>query len=238
MSSRYLVKLSGALLVAGLLFNLIVTMAWHPSGEENNHPEIFAEYAASGGWVLTHFAQFLGVAAALAGLFVLCQALRSTGAATLLSRLGMGALIATVTAFGMLQAIDGITLKEAVDTWAAASGPEKEVRFADAETVRWTEWGLQSYFRILIGLSLLLVGAAILASRLLVSWLGWLLVLGGAASIAVGIDVGYSGLESGFQDTVGLIFQAAMLIAAIGVLVAGVRGTLNPAAGEARTGAA
>jgi len=26
----------------------------------------------------------------------------------------------------------------------SASGPEKSIRFADAETVRWTEWALQS----------------------------------------------------------------------------------------------
>jgi hypothetical protein len=106
-STAWLVKLSGGLLVGGFVFNLIVTMAWHPSGAEEDHPAIFTEYANSDGWVLTHVGQFLGVTVALAGLFVLCQAIRLGGEANLLARLGMAALIATATAFAILQAVDG-----------------------------------------------------------------------------------------------------------------------------------
>jgi hypothetical protein len=35
-------------------------------------------------------------------------------------------------------------LKQATEAWLDAVGPQQEIRFADAETVRWTEWGLQS----------------------------------------------------------------------------------------------
>jgi hypothetical protein len=216
-------KLSGTLIVGGFLFNLVVTMAWHPAGAEDDHSEIFAEYAASDGWVLTHFGQFLGVALALAGLFVLCRILGDRERVERLARLGMGALIATATAFAILQAIDGITLKQAVDAWSEASGSQEVIRFADAETVRWTEWGLQSFFRVLLGMSLALVGAVIVVSRSLPAWLGWLAGLAGLLSVAIGIDVGYAGLESGFQDAVGVVFQAALLIFAIGVLAAGWR---------------
>jgi hypothetical protein len=215
------------LLVVGFIFNLIVTMVWHPAGEEDDHPAIFAEYAASEGWVLTHFGQFLGVIVALAGLFVLCQALRSGLWPTLLARFGMAALIGTATAFAVLQAVDGITLKQAVDAWADASGPEKELRFADAETVRWTEWGVQSYFRLLLGLSLLIVGAATILSRLLAAWLGYLLILAGVLSIAIGIDVGYSGLASGFQDALGPISQLVLFAGAVAILVVGMRGRVR-----------
>jgi hypothetical protein len=61
--------------------------------------------------------------------------------------------------------VDGVTLKQAVDAWAAASGTEEATRFADAETVRWIEWGLQSYFRVLLGVAFLLLGAAAVVSR-------------------------------------------------------------------------
>jgi hypothetical protein len=222
-SARDLVRVSGILLVTGFIFNLIVTMAWHPSAAENDHPEIFAEYAASDGWVLTHFGQFLGVTVALAGLFLLCCAIRTPARGWLFARLGMAALVATVTAFAILQGLDGIGLKQNVDAWVAASGTEKDLRFGDAETVRWLEWGFQSYFRLLLGLSLLLSGAAVLASRLIANLLGFLLILAGVLSIAVGIDVGYAGLESGFQDVVGPASQLVLLIAAIGILVAGMR---------------
>jgi hypothetical protein len=218
------VTLGAGLTLAGFLFNLIVTMAWHPAGAEDDHPAIFADYAASDGWVLTHFGQFLGVVVALAGLYVLCQAFRVRPRADLLARLGMGVLIATAAGFAILQAVDGVTLKQGVDSWAAASGAEREVRFADAETVRWTEWGIQSYFRILLGLSLTLVGAALVTSRLLPSWLGWVAGLGGLLSLAVGIDVGYQGLESGFQDVVDLASQVVLAVFVIGVVVAAFRG--------------
>jgi hypothetical protein len=140
------------------------------------------------------------------------------------SRTSTGALIGTVTAFAILQGLDGIALKQNVNAWVAASGAEKDLRFDDAETVRWLEWGLQSYFRVLLGLSLLLSGAAVLVSRLIARWLGCLLILAGALSLAVGVDVGYAGLESGLQDVVSPASQLLLLIGAVGILVAGVRG--------------
>jgi hypothetical protein len=115
--------------------------------------------------------------------------------------------------------VDGVTLKQAVDAWAAAPGTEEATRFADAETVRWIEWGLQSYFRVLLGVALLLLGAAAVVSRLVPSWLGVLLVVGGLLSLVVGISVGYAGLESGFQDAVGIAFQLVVLVFIVGLLV-------------------
>jgi hypothetical protein len=61
-------------------------------------------------------------------------------------------------------------------------GTEQATRFADAETVRWTEWALQSYFRVLLGVAFLLLGAAAVVSRLVPTWLGVLLVVAGLLS--------------------------------------------------------
>jgi hypothetical protein len=188
----------------------------HPTGEEDNHEPIFTEYAASE-WVATHFAEFVLVLVALAGLLVLCRALRRE--TPFLALLAGGAIIATGATWAVLQAVDGITLKQAVDAWVAASGPEKATRYADAETVRWIEWGLQSYFRVLLGLAFLLVGAAAVLSRLIPSWLGVLLVIGGLLSIVQGFSVGYEGLESGFQDVVGIAFQLVVLAFIVGLLI-------------------
>jgi drug/metabolite transporter (DMT)-like permease len=115
--------------------------------------------------------------------------------------------------------VDGVTLKQTVDAWVAASGTEGATRFADAETVRWIEWGLQSYFRVLLGVVFLLLGAATVVSRFVPSWLGVLLAVGGVLSFAVGISVAYAGLESGFQDAVGIALQLVLLVFIIGLLV-------------------
>jgi hypothetical protein len=48
-------------------------------------------------------------------------------------------------------------------------------------------------------------------------------VLAGLLSVAIGIDVGYSGLESGFQDIAGLAFQLVVLAFVVGILATGVR---------------
>jgi hypothetical protein len=213
--------LSGALLLGGFVVNAIQRMLLHPTGAEDDHEAIFTAYAASDAWVATHLAEFLLVLVALAGLLVLCRALRRE--TPNLALLAAGALIASGAAWAALQAVDGVTLKQAVDAWAASSGAEKGTRYADAETVRWVEWGLQGYFRVLLGVAFLLLGAAGFVSRLVPSWLGVLLVAGGLLSVAIGFSIGYQGLESGFQDAVGISLQLVVLVLGVGLLVVGRR---------------
>jgi Domain of unknown function (DUF4386) len=214
-------KLSSGLLLGGFLLNGVVTMAYHPSGAEDDHEAIFAEYAESGGWVATHLGQFVGVLLALAGLLVLARVLRPE--APHLALFAAAGTVATAASWAVLQALDGVALKQAVDAWVAASGPEKATRFATAEAVRWLEWGFQSYFRLLFGLTLIPLGVAIASSRLIASWLGVLLVVAGLLSLAIGVSVGYAGLESGFQDAVGIAFQLVVLVFIVGLLVVGRR---------------
>jgi hypothetical protein len=218
-ADRGALTLSGALLLVGFVVNAIQRMIWHPTGAEDDHQAIFTEYAESDAWVATHLAEFVLVLVAFAGLLVLCSALaRET---PYLALLAAGAIIATAATWAVLQAVDGVTLKQAVDAWVAASGTKEGTRYADAETARWIEWGLQSYFRVLLGVAFLLLGAAAVVSRLVPSWLGVLLVVGGLLSLAVGFSVGYAGLESGFQDAVGLAFQLVVLVFIVGLLVVG-----------------
>jgi Domain of unknown function (DUF4386) len=213
--------LSGALLLVGFVVNAIQRMLLHPTGEEDDHEAIFTEYAESDVWVATHFAEFVLVLVAFAGLLVLCRALRRE--TSYLALLAAGAIIVTSATWAALQGVDGVTLKQSVDAWAAASGTEEATRFADAETVRWIEWGLQSYFRVLLGVAFLLLGAAAVVSRLVPTWLGVLLVVAGLLSLAVGVSVGYAGLESGFQDAVGIALQLVVLVFVVGLVAVGRR---------------
>jgi hypothetical protein len=216
-TERDALTLSAALMLVGFVVNAIQRMLLHPTGEEDAHEAIFTEYAVSNAWVATHFAEFVLVLVALAGLLVLCGALRR-GTPNLVLLAG-GAIIATGATWAVLQAVDGIMLKQAVDAWNAASGTEKATRYADAEATRWMEWGLQSYFRVLLGVAFLLLGAAAVVNRLLPNWLGMLLALGGLLSLSLGFSVGYEGLESGFQNPVGIAFQLVILVFAVGLLV-------------------
>jgi len=68
-------------------------MILHPAGEEDDHEAIFREYADSDAWEATHLAEFVLVLVALAGLLVLCRALRPE--TPYLALLAGGALIAT-----------------------------------------------------------------------------------------------------------------------------------------------
>ena len=215
-------RLAGALLLAGFVVNGIQRMLLHPSGAEDDHQAIFTEYAESDVWVATHLAEFVLVLVALAGLLLLCWVVRLE--APYLALLAAGAVVVTSATWAVLQGVDGVALKQAVDAWAGASENEEASRFADAETVRWIEWGLQSYFRLLLGAAFLLLGAALVVSRLVPTWLGVLLVVGGLLSLAIGFSVGYAGLESGFQDAVGVAFQLVVLVFIVGLLVVGRRG--------------
>ena len=64
------------MVVTRTVVNGIQRMLLHPSGAEDDHEAIFTEYAESDVWVATHFAEFVLVLVALAGLLVLCRVVR------------------------------------------------------------------------------------------------------------------------------------------------------------------
>jgi hypothetical protein len=95
---------------------------------------VFAEYAESGIWKVVHLGQFAGMAILLAGLLALFVALdAAAGTARWTSRFGAASALATLALYGVLQAVDGIALKQAVSAWASAPDAEKAARFASAE---------------------------------------------------------------------------------------------------------
>jgi hypothetical protein len=220
-------------LVGGFVLFVVIT-AFHPTGQEDNHPVIFAKYASSKPWVAVHFGQFAGTLLILAGILVLYRVLELRSVVPVLAKFALGSAIVTAAMFAALQAVDGITLKQAVDAWANTSGPQKAIRFADAETVRWTEWGLNSYYKLMFGLTAVLFGAAIARTAIVYRWLGWVGMLGGLLFMAAGVVVGYDGLQSGFEDAAANAAQLLFAIFAVGVLVAGVRRKDLPAAAPGR----
>ena len=186
-------RLSATLLFVGVLI-FVVAGLFHPAqAPANDHPAIFAEYAASTIWAAVHLAQFIGMAMIIAGLLVLDAVLDQrpwTG------RLGALFALVALALYGVLQAVDGVALKQAVDAWMAAPEAEKAARFASAESVRWLEWGAKSYQTFVLGTSLLLFATAIFQTGVAPSPIGYLM---GAVWLRLrgsGLDFGADGLRA------------------------------------------
>jgi len=158
---RTSVRMSAALLLVGQLLYIVITQM-HAGGEANNHPAIFAAYARSGIWTAVHVGQFVATAILLAGLFALSSALNSqAGTPRWAARLGAAAAAVALALYGVVMAVDGVALKQAVNAWVSAPEAEKRARFAGAEALRWLEWGARSYENFALGIAVLLFAVAV-----------------------------------------------------------------------------
>jgi hypothetical protein len=187
-------RLSATLLLAGQLLYIAVTL-FHTGGEANHHAAVFAQYAGSGIWKAVHLGQFMGMATLLAGLLALYFALKVEGsAASWAGRFGAAFAVAALALYAVLQAVDGVALKQAVSAWANAPAAEKAARFASAEAIRWLEWGVRSYQDFALGIALVLFAAAVRGARI-PRPIAYLMGLSGLTYLAQGWVVGADGFS-------------------------------------------
>jgi hypothetical protein len=164
MFDRAALRTPATLLLVGQLLYVVVTLL-HTGGEANNHPAIFAAYADSGIWTAVHVAQFACMAIMLAGLLALFSTLDAqAGTTTLTGRLGAATTTAALALYGVVLAVDGVALKQAVNAWVNAPDAERMARFASAEAMRWLEWGTRSYENFTLGLAVLFAAAVVRAA--------------------------------------------------------------------------
>jgi hypothetical protein len=183
----------------------IGSTAIHPTGtgeELMNNPFIFEVYAEDPLWIASHIGQFAGILLIFAGGFVALHRLLVKSESTTASALawfGLVTAIITASTFTILQAVDGVALKIAANTWYAIP-PGEEQRKATylgvAEGLRWTEWGTQTYYRMLSGAVSLIFGIAIVKSVVLSRWIGAVGIAAGVVGIAAGVVVAYVGFSS------------------------------------------
>lgn len=191
---RAALRVSATLLLAGQLLYVMVTLL-HTGGEANHHTAIFAAYAASATWTAVHVAQFACVAIMVAGLIGLFSALNiRTRTARLTARLGTASTTATLALYGVVLAVDGVALKQAVNAWATAPEAEKAARFAAAEAMRWLEWGARSYENFTMGLALLLA-AALVRKALISQPIAYVMGLSGVTYLMQGWLAGSEGFS-------------------------------------------
>lgn len=196
MMNRQSLRLAATLLFGGLFIFFLAGLFHADRLDANNHAAAFADYADSGVWIAAHLGQFVGMVIMNVGLLVLFVALNfDSGTAQWLGRFGAIAALVSVALYGILQAVDGIALKHAVDAWANAADAEKEVRFAAAEAMRWLEWGVRSYQSLVLGLAFLFLAGAITSTAKLPHLLGYLMGLSGLAYLAQGWIIGNEGFS-------------------------------------------
>ena len=204
---RPMLRMGSVAFLAGIVI-IIVSTLFHASSEDlMDNPVVFAVYAESDAWIAAHIGQFAGVMLVFAGgfvaLFRLLVKSESGTTASALAWFGLAAAIITASTYAILQAVDGIAQKIATGSWyaippssTAGSEEEKAIAFRVAEGIRWTEIGINSYFRILQGTVGIIFGVAIAKSALLSRWIGVVGIFAGAATILAGVIVAYVGFSS------------------------------------------
>ena len=205
---RKAVRISATLLLVGQLLYIVITQL-HAGGAANNHPAIFAAYAGSGIWTAVHVGQFAATAILLAGLVALSYALDvQAGTARWAARFGAASTAVALALYGVVMAVDGVALKQAVNAWASAPDADKAARFAGAEAIRWIEWGARSYQNFALGLALLLLAAAVGRTAGLPRPIAYLMGLSGLTYLAQGWVAG----TNGFTRTHDLLIVLAWVL--------------------------
>jgi hypothetical protein len=215
MADHKLLRLSAMLVFIGyLLFALAGYFHSMDEGKApaNNHSAAFAAYAASGNWTAVHLGQFVGTAVIIAGLLVLFFALNvSEGTPRWVGLFGAISAGVTLALSGVVYAVDGVALKQAVDAWASAPAAEQAARFASAEVVRWLEWGTKSYQNFLLGLALVLYAIVIVWTARVPRMIGYLMGLSGVAYFVQGWVLGTEGFSA--TNTVAQLLGYVLVLA-------------------------
>jgi hypothetical protein len=214
----------------GLALQIVMEHLHPHHAQPNNTMAAFNEYSHASGWTAVHVGQFFGALLIVSGLLVLCRSLaRQSGLAGALASGGGVALVVVAGIFAVQMAVDGVALKHAVDSWAAATGAAKTSALQVAEGVRWLEKGLSTFFHFMNGTALLGLGLSIVAGRAYRAWPGWVAIVAGIGFLAGGASTASTGFSS--QSTT--ILQPALLLLAV-FLVSAYLSVLRSDAGSVR----
>jgi hypothetical protein len=191
---------------------IAVSEYFHPAREDPmDNVAVFMEYAHSDIWTAVHLAEYFGFLLLLLGglvaLYYSVSAKPGMGAG--LAPFGLAAAVTTAASYTVLQAVDGVALKRAVDAWASAPADQQTAAFAAAEAVRWTEIAMNSFSNFLSGLTLLLFGLAIALGTVYPRWVGWMAAISGVAFMYHGaVEVAYEGFVPSIPKLVALVLLA------------------------------
>lgn len=206
---RATIKLGAVSGGTGVVLQLLLQHL-HPHQEQPNRSvAAFTEYGHAHAWTAIHIGQFFGTLLIAFSMLVLCRALaRQPGGAGTLARASAVAIVVVASVFAVQMAVDGVALKHAVDTWAAATGSAKTSAFQVAEGLRWLEKGLSGLFNLLNGTAVLALGLSLIVGRTYRSWPGWVAIIASMGFLAGGAVTA----EDGFTPRAGTFLQPALLL--------------------------
>jgi hypothetical protein len=191
-----------ALLGVGVL--LIATLSRPSNSDPNDSLAAFAEYANDHQWFWSHLGQFIG--------FVLLSWALNVAARTFepgpslfgeFSRIGATAMVAIAA---VLQAVDGVALKRAVDRLAINVADVNNNAFATALAIRDIEIGLAALLSITTGLTLVSITVGIFTKN---NSKGSLLVACSVLSTSLMLISGVTQAIYGFSQTAMNLSMAA-----------------------------
>jgi uncharacterized cupredoxin-like copper-binding protein len=216
-------RLPSALAFTGVLLSMASGFLHPGRANANDHAAVFTEYAASAHWTHIHLGQFAGMAVVIAGILALLLRLgRPTKSTAHIwnGSFSIGAAFAVIalSLYGVLQAVDGVALKQAVNAWVAAPEAERMIRFANAEAIRWLEWGIRSYQSFALGLTFVVTGTLLAKAARPLRSMGAMMALSGIAYIMQGGVLGSAGFST-INGILSIIEIAFVLAWSAGLLV-------------------
>jgi hypothetical protein len=212
-----LLALGAAAAVLGVVIEVAMSFP-HPShAQPNDSAAAFEEYSHSGAWTYVHIGQFAGTLLIVVALVAIARSLsHQPGIAGALAIVGGVTAVLVAAVFAVQMAVDGVALKGTIDTWAHASAADKSAAFLVADGVRWIEKALSSFFHLLNGSTLVLLGLSIAFGHAARRWLGWVGAIAGTGFLIGGVIASTTGFspDSGHFLTPALLLSAVFLIGA------------------------
>lgn len=218
MSERTILRMGAGAAVLGAVV-LLAGNLLHPRPEDFDAPiaSELQSVAESGGWVAIHLAILLGIVLITFGLFALARSLKGTEAEPQ-ARVALGGLLISAPVAVVTLGIDGYATKAVADAVAAAPGDAAAL--AAGTAVAEVGWGLFMLTAMtILGITPVLYGLALAASKEWPAAFGWPIVVIGLGSIVAGLMGTFGGPSAGFF----MLFTVTSVVLTLWVLAGGIR---------------
>jgi hypothetical protein len=163
-------------------------------------------------WPVTYFGFIFGALLWVGALVALASTL-TTGAAWALGRLGVAAAIVGATLHTVDGSLNAGALAALARAWEAAPEGERATLVQNGDLLlRILDGTWAGVITLFHGVPFVLVGLAVVLSRLYPAWLGWIGFIGGAGSLVIGIAMFLGLAPAGLAVPFAVVLSLFMVI--------------------------
>ena len=219
-TQRWILRLGAGAGIAGSLVAMVANLL-HPATPTGDPEGVARTIAHSQIWVADHLAIVLGLILMLGGLVAIARSI-TVGLADALARLGEITAVAGITVGLVLVILDGVAAKHIAEAWQAAPPVEEAAALRLVLAEETINFALASLFNVLFaGVTFVLYGLAVAWSGLYPRWLGWVAVVAGFGSMAVGLVQAYAGESTTLTRSLTIVFPTiiTLWVVQLGILV-------------------